>query len=222
VKPRRPGRAAPVPRSPKTLFIVFGVIAALALVYEWNSVILAPKSRQASQVRAELATAKSRENEVRRQLAQLQKLAGETQARQAELAHLGQLVPAGPDVAGAILALNDVANQAHVAWSSFVPTTSTPAPGAASAPGSSGSGLVTLGITMKVGGTFPQIFDYLSRLENLDRLVVVDSINLGGGPAAGGLNADIKARMFSIGTASATPTTASGVAPASALAKAGA
>ena len=62
-----------------------------------------------------------------------------------------------------------------------------------------------MSITMKVSGSFGQIFDYLRRLELLDRLVVVDSLNLTGGASGTGtttLEADIKARMFSAGTAS--------------------
>ena len=87
------------------------------------------------------------------------------------MVRLGRLVPPEPDVGGAILALHDTANQAQVAWSSFVPTPATPGAGTVPA---------TLGVGMKIAGTFGQVFDYLARLETLDRLVVVDSIQLSG------------------------------------------
>jgi hypothetical protein len=64
---------------------------------------------------------------------------------------------------------------------------------------------------MQVSGTFPQVFDYLRRLELLDRLVVIDSLQLSTGAAEGAgppqLEADIKARVFSTGTAPAAAAT---------------
>ena len=65
---------------------------------------------------------------------------------------------------------------------------------------------------MQVSGTFQQVFDYLRRLELLDRLVVVDSLQLSAGAAEGAgpsrLEADIKARIFSTGTAAPVAATA--------------
>ncbi|HYT38584.1 MAG TPA: hypothetical protein VEN99_03690, partial [Acidimicrobiia bacterium] len=62
-------------------------------------------------------------------------------------------------------------------------------------------------ISMKIAGTFNQVFDYLRRLESLDRLVVVDSLSLSGstGNGATRIDADIKGRMFSAGGAPAPP-----------------
>ncbi len=192
MKPRRPGRVGKpaARRSPNRLYAAFGLVAGLGLFYGWNAVFLGPKSDEAAEVKVELAAAGKQESELRRQLGQLQKLAAETQAREAEIARLGQLIPATEDVAGAILALHEAANQAQVAWSSFVPSRT----GVATAGGPG-----TLAISMNIGGSFAQIFDYLSRLEALDRLVVVDGVALGGAGQAGQLSADIKARMFSSG-----------------------
>jgi Tfp pilus assembly protein PilO len=80
-----------------------------------------------------------------------------------------------------------------VAWSSFVP-----------APPTAGAGGTSISITMKVAGSFGQIFDYLRRLELLDRLIVVDGIQLapGGDGGAPKIEANITARMFAAGTAS--------------------
>ena len=142
-------------------------------------------------------------------------MAADTQSREAELARLGRLIPADADVAGAILLLNDRAAQAQVQWSSFVPTP--PGPGTAGDP-------LAMGVSMKVTGTFPQVFDYLSRLETLDRLVVVDSIQLTGSPVQNGpprIDADIKARMFAAGTGTATPARTAASAPTAALPKVG-
>lgn len=184
------------------------VMGALVLLYGWNSLFLAPKAKAKADVNKELVAARQQEDDLRRNLAELKKLANDSQAREAELTRLGRLIPTDPDVAGTILTLNETAHQAQVAWSSFVP--SPPAPGASG---------TSMSITMKVSGSFGQIFDYLRRLELLDRLVVVDSLQLAGGAGGTGttaLEADIKARMFSAGTAgSVAATTVAGGATAS-------
>ncbi len=128
-------------------------------------------------------------------MAQLRKLAADTKSREAELARFGRLVPADADMDGAILALDDAAKQAQVGMVDVRP--SPPAAGPAEVP-------ATLGLAMTIDGTFDQIFDYLRRLETLDRLVVIDSLQLAGGgngaappgPAPPKLSAQIKARLF--------------------------
>lgn len=195
---RIPTRAAGAGRSSSKAVIALAVLAAAVLLYGWNSLFLSSKSQARSVVQKELTAARQSEQDLRQNLAQLRKLAADTRSREAELARLGRLVPADADVAGAILALNDTATAAQVAWSSFSPTPQ--------APNATG-GPATVGISIKVGGTFHQLFDYLQRLEALDRLVVVDSISLtaGSGSATGAPNieADVKARMFAGGTPAA-------------------
>jgi Tfp pilus assembly protein PilO len=179
------------------------VLGGLVVLSGWNSFFLAPEARAKAAVEKDLSAARTQEQTLRQNLAQLRRLADDTKSREAELARLGKLVPADPDVAGAILALNDTANQAQVAWASFVPT-----PPAAAA----GGGSAAIGVSMKVGGTFNQVFDYLRRLESLDRLVVVDSLQLTGSNGTTGsskVDADIKGRMFSTGGTPAPPATAS-------------
>jgi type IV pilus assembly protein PilO len=183
--------------------IALAVLGGVVLLYGWNAVFLAPRSRAAAAVGKDLAAARKQELDLRQNLAQLRRLATDTTGREAELARLGRLVPADADVAGAIVKLNDTANQAQVAWSSFVPS-----PPAAPA----GGGPAAAALSIKVGGTFNQIFDYLRRLEALDRLVVVDGVSLtatGGTVGSPTLEADLKARMFAAGPAApAAPATA--------------
>lgn len=200
--------------------LALGVMGALVLLHGWNSFFLAPKAAAREDVKQELAAARREENDLRRNLAELRKLANDTTAREAELTRLGRLIPADPDVAGAILALDDTARQAQVAMSSLLPAPPVPAAGAPT----------SVSVTMHVSGTFPQIFDYLRRLELLDRLVVVDSIQLTAAPGASGsskIEADVKARMFAAGTASpvaattVAATTAVGPSASTALPEAG-
>jgi Tfp pilus assembly protein PilO len=200
VKPgrRAPKRAAGAGRSTNPAVIALAVMGGLVVLYGWNSFFLAPRNRAQAAVAKDLSAARTQEQTLKQSLAQLRKLAADTMSREAELARLGRLVPADPDVAGAILALNDTANQAQVAWSSFVPAS----------PAAAGGGPVATAISMKVAGSFNQVFDYLRRLESLDRLMVIDGLQLTGSTGPNGasrIDADIKGRMFS---AAATPAAA--------------
>ena len=197
-------------RSSRRAVIALAVMGAVVALYGWNSVFLGPRNRARAAVQKELSAARQQEQDLRQNMAQLRKLAADTKSREAELARLGRLVPAGTDMAGAILALDETAKQAQVGMASFVP--SPPAAGAAGGP-------ATVSVAMDIDGTFQQIFDYLSRLETLDRLVVIDSLQLAAGgsgaapPGAGApkLTAQIKARLFAAtGPAATVASAASG------------
>lgn len=191
----KPSRRSPTPSaagsSSSRAVIALVLMGALVLVWGWNKLVLAPRSADRAELAKEIAAAQKQERDLRQNMAQLRKLASDTQTREAELARLGRLIPGDADVAGAILALDANAKAAQVDWASFVP--SPPGPAAAGAPAS-------VSIGMKIGGTFNQIFDYLRRLETLDRLVVVDGVTLSSNTAEGAgaprIEADIKARMF--------------------------
>jgi Tfp pilus assembly protein PilO len=206
---RRAPKKAAAGRSSNRAVIAMAVMGSLVLLYGWNSFFLAPRSREKAQVAKQFAAARKQEDSLRQSLTQLRKLAADTRSRESELARLGRLVPADADTAGAILALDRTAKDAQVAWSSFNPAPLTSAPGGPS----------TMVISVQIGGTFHQILDYVRRLEELDRLVVVDGVSLSsGGTGAGSptLAADIKARMFAKGTAAPATVAAGAARPAGA------
>ena len=197
MSPRRRSSSRPASggRSSSRAVIALAVMGAMVALYGWNSVFLGPRDRDRAAVQKELSAARQEEQDLRANMAQLRKLAADTKSREAELAGLGRLVPADADMDGAILALDDAAKQAQVSMATFIP--SPPAAGAAGGP-------ATVGLAMTIDGTFDQIFGYLRRLETLDRLVVIDSLQLAGGgngaasPGTGPpkLSAQIKARLF--------------------------
>ena len=200
-------------RSSSRAVVALAVMGAVIAAYGWNSVFLAPRNKARTSVHTELSAARQQEQDLRQNMAQLRKLAAETQSREAELTRLGRLVPADADLAGAILALDETAKQAQVAMGSLIPS-----PAAATAAG----GPATLSVTMTIDGTFDQIYDYLSRVEALDRLVVIDSLQLAGGGNGTGnapgplkLSAQIRARLFSATGPAAPATVATGASGAS-------
>jgi type IV pilus assembly protein PilO len=219
VSPRKRSSKRPATgggRSSSRAVVALAVMGAIIAAYGWNSVFLGPRNKARTAVHNELSAARQREQDLRQNMAQLRKLAAETQSREAELTRLGRLVPADADLAGAILALDETAKQAQVTMGSLIPS-----PPAATA----GGGPATLGVTMTIDGTFDQIYDYLGRIETLDRLVVIDSLQLAGGGNGTGngtgpagplkLSAQVRARLFSAAGAAAPATAAAGAAGAS-------
>jgi type IV pilus assembly protein PilO len=199
-------------RSSSKAITALAVLGAIVALYGWNTVFLGPRNKARATVGKELSAARQEEQDLRANMAQLRKLAADTQSREAELARLGQLVPAEADLDGAILALDDAAKQAQVSMTSFVP--SPPAVGA-------GGGSATVALAMTIDGTFDQLFNYLHRLETLDRLVVIDSLQLAGGgngagsPGAGPpkLSAQVRARLFAATGQAAPAATVAAAAP---------
>ncbi|HEV8627011.1 MAG TPA: type 4a pilus biogenesis protein PilO [Acidimicrobiia bacterium] len=217
MSPRKRSSKRPVTgggRSSSRAVVALAVMGAIIAAYGWNSVFLGPRNKARTAVHNELSAARQQEQDLRQNMAQLRKLGAETQSREAELTRLGRLVPADADLAGAILALDETAKQAQVTMGSLIPS-----PSAATA----GGGPATLGVTMTIDGTFDQIYDYLSRVETLDRLVVIDSVQLAGGGNGTGngpagplkLAAQVRARLFSATGPAAPAATAAGAAGAS-------
>jgi Tfp pilus assembly protein PilO len=205
VSPRRRSAKRPAGdgRSSSRAVIALAVMGAIVALYGWNTVFLGPRNKARAEVKQELSAARRTEQDLRSNMAQLRRLAADTKSREAELASLGRLVPADADMDGAILALDAAAKQAQVSMAALVP--SPPAAG-------TGGGPATVSLSLTIDGTFDQIFDYLRRVETLDRLVVIDSLQLAGGGngtavAAGPpkLSAQIKARVFASSAPAALP-----------------
>ena len=179
----------------KRSVLLFAGLGVLVLALLGNALVLAPKSRERAAVRERLAAAAAEEDTLRSQLGRLERLAAQTQLREGQRERLAGLVPGSPDLASFIRALDEVAARSQVNWSSLTP--------AAPVPGPNG---VSVGISINVGGTFFQLLDYLSGLETLSRLVVIDSVGLspaGAGPGSPVMQAVFEGRIFSAGPAPA-------------------
>ena len=162
--------------------------------------LFSPARSERAQLRGKITAAEGRERELQAIQVRLRGLEAGQGAQQAQLDRLRRLIPPQPDLAGFILGANDAAVRAEVDWVSVAPTS--PVPGAAGGPSS-------IGVSIAVNGEFFALVDYLSRLENLGRLVVVDSLQLSPTGGAGGLlrlSAALSARIFT--TAGSAPAAA--------------
>jgi Tfp pilus assembly protein PilO len=146
------------------------------------------------------------------QLAQAKADEAHAKEFQAQLDSLQQAIPNSPALAAFIRNANGIADASGISWQSV--THGPPAPDA------TGVAVITVGIQIK--GTYEQVMDYQSRLSALNRLLVVDGVQLAsagstdapGSPATDGAGAStgpfsggselagtITARMFATSSA---------------------
>jgi Tfp pilus assembly protein PilO len=198
----------------KTKNVMVGTLAAVLVLALWWTVLLKPTRAKASKVKSDTNTERSQLAPLQANLAQAQRDAAHAAEFKAELDSLQKAMPDSPALAAFLRDANAIASASNVSWNSVThapPTT-----------GVDGVTTITLGI--QVQGTYAQVVDYITRLASLQRLVVVDSVQLatttgtgtqtgasatGGGstgPFSGGseLTATISARMFESVTATSS------------------
>jgi Tfp pilus assembly protein PilO len=177
--------------------IAFVVVGVLGLLLAWNSMILSPKGRQRAEVKAKIVRVRSEAATLRSEVTDLKAQVGRLEAAEAALERISRLIPADDGMADLIRVLDDVAAKSQVAWASLNPGSPTPGPNGT---------YISLGISLS--GTFFQILDYLERLEEIDRLIVLDGVRLSPGGAAGGtqlLQVNLDGRVFVAGPLGGAP-----------------
>jgi Tfp pilus assembly protein PilO len=177
--------------------LVVGAVVVVVVVAVWYLAVFRPRGDELDEARTELDAARSEEQSLQAQLEQLQAIDENSPEIDAELGRLQALVPKRPDLASFIVAANEIAVQSGIDWISITPNE--PAPGAV--------GPAEIAMTIQIDGGYFQVLDYLNRLEDLERLVVVDgiSISTGGDEGDGStaqvgapdLSSSLTARMFS-------------------------
>ena len=185
-----------------TLVAVGASIALLAL---WFVLLWGPQGGKLADAeeREEAAAAANAELELRRD--RLVAAQADAPALQAKVEALRVAVPDSPDLAQFILDANDAATAAGVDFLSISPTP--PAPSA------DPTQPAVVNLAIDVDGGYFQVLDYLNRVDDMDRIVVVDTLDLapeGEGGRTTGLSVSLSARMFT----TATPAGLPGAAPA--------
>lgn len=189
-------------------------VAAVGVVALWWVFVFAPLGRDLDDTRDERVQAEREEASLTAQLRRLQEIDRNAPETDAELARLAEAIPDNPDLADFFLAANEIAVRSGIDWISVSPAEPAPAPGSPS----------VVRVNMQLSGGFFQILDYLNRLEDLARLVVVDTLNVtsgggGEGTTTGGFNgaptlsATLTARMFTRATVIGSPATTTTTSP---------
>jgi Tfp pilus assembly protein PilO len=157
----------------KTL-AVSAVIGLLMLALGWNFLVK-PARSEASKVKAETATERTKLQPLQAQLAQANIDAAHAGTFNTRLAALKRAVPDSPQLADFIRDANAIADASHISWQSVShgpPTLGT-------------TGVSTIAVGITINGTYEQVLDYLGRIASLQRLVVIDNLTFGAGGSPG-------------------------------------
>ena len=158
----------------KSRAIVFGVLLTVVVLLIWNLLIFSPKGRSLSKAKKDTQAAEQIQSTLRATLTRLQDINQNGPAIAAELDQLSAAVPDAPDLDGFILSANQIAVKSGIDFLSV-------SPGVVQA-GTTGPNVIPLSIQVK--GGFFQVLDYLNRLEDMGRLVIVDGIDVAAASAA--------------------------------------
>jgi len=219
----------------KTKNLMVSILVGVLVLALWYTMLFKPTRAKATKAKAEAQTQQDQLAPLQAKLAQARNDAANAAEIKTQLADLQRALPDNPALAAFIRDANAIASASGVAWQSVTH--------AAPVPGIGGVNSITVGIQVK--GTYGEVLDYVGKLAAMQRLLVVDNLQLssttsaGGagdanateqstGPFSGGdlLSATISARMFSTPAAAAAavgtgttgapePSAASSSAPAS-------
>jgi Tfp pilus assembly protein PilO len=177
-----------------------GVIAggaALFLVIIWFFALFQPESHHLKAAHAAKAAADAKAQSLDAQVVTLKALEKQAPQDRAALAMLKQSVPDNADLSDALGQLHNAATVSGVELSSLSPTP----PTASSSASQQSSGPTPIQLTMSATGTYQQMVTFMTLLDKMSRVVVLNSVNLSS--TGGQLAASLSAQLFYAG--SSTP-----------------
>lgn len=182
--------------------------AALALLALWFVLLWGPQGGRLSDAQDRVDAAESENDELELRLGRLQAAQEGVPARMADLEALRRAVPDDPELAQFILDANQAASESGVDFLSISPAV--PAEGQSGLP-------PTIALSISVTGGYFEVLDYLGRIDDLPRIVVIDGIDLtpgGGDGALQELAVSITGRMFATAAPQLAPVTTTTTTPA--------
>lgn len=201
---------------PRRWWLIAIVAIVVILGGGWFGLV-SPQQAAADQARQRAGQADERAIQAGMQVRQLQKQSAELDTVKKELEALQGKIPTGEQVSTLLVSVNKLAGAAGVALTSFKP--GAVAPLESSAPDKGTERLGFLPVSLAGTGSYDEIRAYLSKLETLDRALVVTSISVdraaaGSASGSGGesdagapdpLTMTLEARVFIRGDAVPAP-----------------
>jgi Tfp pilus assembly protein PilO len=152
--------------------VILGALIGVGIVALWWVLVFSPKGNDLNDAKDALNDAQRRGQTLTAQRNQLRDLEQRSPQIEAQLAKYSAAIPEQPNQSDFISGLNDIADSSGITWQSV--TMQEPAQTNPGQP-------PTIQVQISLDGGFFQTLDYLNRLEDLDRLVVVDAITINGG-----------------------------------------
>ncbi|MBA2624040.1 MAG: type 4a pilus biogenesis protein PilO, partial [Acidimicrobiia bacterium] len=153
--------------------ILGGVAAAVVLVVAWFLLLWSPQAQKVSDAEDRRATAEQGNQELELRLARLQALEERRPGLEAEDDALDSAVPGDPLLGELLLDLDEAANSSGVSVTSITPSEPTVDASTETAGGPTG-----IPVAIEVKGGYFEVLDYVNRLEDLPRVVVLDGLSL--------------------------------------------
>jgi Tfp pilus assembly protein PilO len=150
-------------------YAVAGAVA-FAVVLLFFLVVLKPKFSQVSEVRKQVTAEHSKTDGLKLQLRHLEEAERNQVGTQAQLASLNRALPSTPDLPSIIRLLQQAATNSGMDLQSIAPSP----PSAVS----NATGVETVNVNLQVNGGFFRLETFLTRLEDLQRVVEVTSISI--------------------------------------------
>lgn len=177
--------------------LIFGAIASILMLLLWYFMLWSPRQGEIEAAQARTEAAETQAATLEAEIQRLQVAQRDEPLKQARRAELQAAAPDDPALGQFILDVNAAAQASGI---DFMTISQTPP-----APSETG-GLSTITLSFSIAGGYFQVLDFMNRLTDLPRLVVIDSVNLAPGEA-GRLSASLGTRMFTTATGVAAPTT---------------
>ncbi|HUR48440.1 MAG TPA: type 4a pilus biogenesis protein PilO [Acidimicrobiales bacterium] len=182
--------------------LIFGAVGSVVLLLLWYFLLWSPRQAEIKAAQDRTAAAETQASSLEAEIQRLQEAQRDEPLKQARRAELQAAAPDDPALGQFILDVNAAAGASGIDF-----MTISQEPPAASESG----GLSVITLSFSISGGYFQVLDFMNRLTDMPRLVVIDSVNLTPGEA-GRLSASLGTRMFTTATG-IDPTTTTTVAP---------
>ena len=176
--------------------LIFGVLGSVVMVLLWYFLLWSPRQEEIQAAEARTEVAQSQASALELEIQRLQEAQRDEPLKQARRAELQAAAPDEPALGQFILDVNAAASASGIEFMTI--SQSPPAP--------SESGLSTITLSFSIAGGYFQVLDFMNRLTDLPRLVVIDSVTLAPGEL-GRLTASLGTRMFTTAAGIDVPTT---------------
>ena len=180
--------------------VLIGVVSAIAVVGLWFLLLWQPQQAKIGKARTRAQAAEQQASDLGLQVKRLRDLKAGTALKQSQLERLRVAIPDQPNLAEFILDANQAATTAGIDFLSVTPAQ--PAAGAAGVPAS-------VHLSMTITGGYYQVVEFLNRVDEMSRIVVLDSVSLNSGADATQLSVSLEGRMFITKAPDAAPAASS-------------
>ena len=164
--------------------LIFGALGSVVLILIWYFLLWSPRQEAIAAAQQRTETAEEQIDSLESEIKRLQAAQRDEPLKQARRAELQAAAPDDPALGQFILDVNAAANASGIDFMTISQT-----------PPAAGAGLSTIGLTFSIAGGYFQVLDFMNRLTDMPRVVVIDSVSLSPGEA-GRISASLSTRMF--------------------------